>query len=59
MRGRVMKTGTSSDWVGLFKEWREEIGVNHEDIKNPDLVTVYDHIGADENSVGHYSGRSK
>ena len=28
MPGKVAKIGTFSDWVGLFDEWRKEIGVD-------------------------------
>ena len=30
MPGKVAKIGTFSDWVGLFDDWRKEIGVNHD-----------------------------
>ena len=26
--GKVAKIGTFSDWVGLFNDWRKDIGVN-------------------------------
>ena len=32
MPGKVLKIGTFSDWVGLFDEWRKEIGVNSDEI---------------------------
>ncbi len=32
MPGKVAKIGTFSDWVGLFDDWRKDIGVNHDDI---------------------------
>ena len=28
MPGKVAKIGTFSDWIGLFNDWRKEIGVN-------------------------------
>ena len=59
MPGKVMKIGTFSDWVGLFKEWREEIGVNHDDIKNFQFDTLYGSIETDEISFGYYKGRPK
>ena len=52
MPGKVMKIGTFSDWVGLFKEWREEIGVNHDDIKNFQFETLYGAIETEEISFG-------
>ena len=33
MPGKVVKIGSFSDWVGLFHEWRQEIGVNTDDIQ--------------------------
>ena len=59
MPGKVMKIGTFSDWVGLFKEWREEIGVNNDDIKNFKFDTLYGSIETEEISFGYYKGRSK
>src|SRR5947199_2713368 len=59
MPGKVMKIGTFSDWVGLFKEWREEIGVNHDDIKNFQFETLYGAIETEEISFGYYKGRPK
>ena len=35
------KIGTFSDWVGLFNEWREEIGVNHKDISDFKFETLF------------------
>jgi len=32
MPGKVAKIGTFSDWVGLFDDWRKEIGVNTDEI---------------------------
>jgi len=29
MPGKVAKIGTFSEWVGMFNDWRKEIGVNH------------------------------
>src|SRR5207248_6775182 len=59
MPGKVMKIGTFSDWVGLFKEWRAEIGVNHDDIKNFQFETLYGAIETEEISFGYYKGRPK
>ncbi len=59
MPGKVMKIGTFSDWEGLFKEWRQEIGVNHDDIRNFKFDTLYGAIETEEISFGHYKGRKK
>src|SRR5258707_10289954 len=59
MPGKVMKIGTFSDWEGLFKEWRQEIGVNHDDIRNFKFDTLYGAIETEEISFGHYKGRRK
>jgi benzoyl-CoA 2,3-dioxygenase component B len=54
-----MKIGTFSDWVGLFKAWREEIGVNGDDIRNFRFDTLFGAIETPEISFGYYKGRSK
>ena len=59
MPGKVMKIGSFSDWEGLFKGWREEIGVNHDDIRNFKFDTLYGAIETDEISFGYYKGRNK
>ncbi len=58
MPGKVMKIGSFSDWEGLFKEWREEIGVNHNDIRNFKFDTLYGAIETEEISFGYYKGRN-
>ena len=32
MPGKVFKIGTFSDWVGLFEDWRKDIGVNPKEV---------------------------
>src|SRR6185437_15911827 len=59
MPGKVMKIGSFSDWIGLFKEWREEIGVNHNDIRNFKFDTLYGAIETNEITFGYYKGRNK
>lgn len=59
MPGKVMKIGTFSDWIGLFKAWREEIGVNGDDIRNFRFDTLYGAIETPEISFGYYKGRPK
>ena len=59
MPGKVMKIGTFSDWIGLFNEWRAEIGVNHDNIRNFKFETLYGAIETGEISFGYYKGRPK
>src|SRR5260221_632951 len=59
MPGKMMKIGSFSDWEGLFKEWRAEIGVNHDDIRNFKFDTLYGAIETEEISFGYYKGRNK
>lgn len=59
MPGKVFKIGTFSDWVGLFDEWRKEIGVNQNEIDNFKFDTLFGAIDTNEIEFGHYKGRSK
>jgi benzoyl-CoA 2,3-dioxygenase component B len=59
MPGKVAKIGTFSDWVGLFQEWRREIGVDQEAVANFNFDTLYGAIETDEIQFGHYKGRPK
>jgi len=59
MPGKVFKIGTFSDWVGLFEEWRKEIGVNTDEIKGFKFDTLYGQIETNEIQFGAYKGRSK
>ncbi|MGH9521778.1 MAG: Phenylacetic acid catabolic protein [Terriglobales bacterium] len=59
MPGKIHKIGTFSDWVGLFDEWRENIGVNQDAIKNFKFDTLFGAIETDEIQFGHYKGRPK
>jgi len=34
MPGKVAKIGTFSDWIGMFNDWRKDIGVNTRDIED-------------------------
>ncbi len=38
MPGKVFKIGTFNDWVGLFEEWRREIGVDTNDVRKAHAV---------------------
>ena len=59
MPGKVPKIGTFSDWVGLFHEWRKEVGVDHGNIKAFGFDTLYGAIETEEIQFGHYKGRRK
>lgn len=59
MPGRVHKIGTFSDWVGLFEEWREEIGVNPREMREFKFDTLYGQVEEKEIQFGHYKGRPK
>jgi benzoyl-CoA 2,3-dioxygenase component B len=59
MPGKVFKIGTFSDWVGLFDEWRKEVGVDHDDIRAFKFDTLYGAIETHEIQFGHYKGRPK
>jgi benzoyl-CoA 2,3-dioxygenase component B len=53
------KIANFSDWVGLFNEWREEIGVNHKDISDFKFETLFGAIETNEIQFGYYKGRPK
>ena len=59
MPGKVHRIGTFSDWVGLFEEWRKEIGVNTEEMQAFKFETLYGAIETEEIQFGHYKGRPK
>src|SRR5438045_5433958 len=59
MPGKVTKIGTFSDWIGLFNDWRKEIGVNTADIEAFQFDTLYGVIETEDIEFGHYKGRSK
>jgi benzoyl-CoA 2,3-dioxygenase component B len=59
MPGKVAKIGTFSDWVGLFNEWRQDIGINQEEVAGFKFDTLYGAIETDEIQFGHYKGRKK
>ena len=59
MPGKVAKIGTFSDWVGLFDDWRKEIGVNHDEIASFKFDTLYGAIETEEIQFGSYKGRRK
>lgn len=53
------KVNTFSDWVGMFDEWRRDIGVDRDEIKEFKFDTLYGAIETDEIQFGHYKGRRK
>ncbi len=57
MPGKVAKIGTFSDWVGLFDEWRKEIGVNRDEIAEFKFDTLYGAIETEEIQFGISSKR--
>ncbi len=59
MPGKVMRIGTFSDWQGLFEEWREEIGVNRDEISRFKFDTLFGAVETDEIQFGHYKGKKK
>src|SRR5207237_432090 len=59
MPGKVAKIGTFSDWVGLFDEWRKEIGVNRDEIASFKFDTLYGAIETEEIQFGHFKCKRK
>jgi benzoyl-CoA 2,3-epoxidase subunit B len=59
MPGKVLRIGTFSDWVGLFDEWRKDIGINQGEVADFKFDTLYGAIETNEIQFGHYKGRSK
>jgi len=59
MPGKVAKIGNFSDWIGLFNEWRKEVGVDKEDVEAFHFDTLYGAIETGEIQFGSYKGRNK
>jgi len=59
MPGKVARIGTFSDWVGLFDDWRKEIGVNRDEIASFKFDTLYGAIETEEIQFGAFKGRRK
>jgi len=59
MPGKVARIGTFSDWVGLFDDWRKEIGVNRDEIASFKFDTLYGAIETEEIQFGAFKGRHK
>ncbi len=59
MPGKVMRIGTFSDWVGLFDEWRKDIGVERDEIAHFKFDTLFGAIETEEIQFGAYKGKRK
>jgi len=59
MPGKVARIGTFSEWIGLFEEWRKEIGVDRDAIAGFNFDTLFGAIETDEIQFGHYRGHHK
>ena len=59
MPGKVAKIGSFSEWVGIFNEWRKEVGVNKDDVEAFHFDTLYGAIETEEIQFGAYKGRNK
>src|SRR5271154_718133 len=59
MPGKVAKIGSFSEWVGIFNEWRKEVGVNKDDVEAFHFDTLYGSIETEEIQFGSYKGRNK
>jgi len=47
------------DWVGMFEDWRREIGVNRDEVVGFKFDTLFGAIETNEIQFGHYKGRPK
>ncbi len=59
MPGKVAKIGSFSDWVGLFDDWRKEIGVNQNDVSSFHFDTLYGAVETDDIQFGSFKGRHR
>ena len=59
MPGKVAKIGSFSEWVGIFNEWRKEVGVDKDDVEAFHFDTLYGAIETEEIQFGYYKGRNK
>ncbi len=57
--GSLLKIGTFGDWVGLFENWRREIGVERDEIAGFKFETLFGAIETGEIQFGYYKGRNK
>jgi len=56
---KVMRIGQFGDWVGLFDEWRKEVGVNRDEIAAFKFETIYGAIETEEIQFGHFKSNRK
>jgi benzoyl-CoA 2,3-epoxidase subunit B len=56
---KLARIGTFSDWIGLFEDWRKEIGVERDEISRFHFDTLFGAIETDEIQFGHYKGNKK
>ncbi len=59
MPGKVAKIGTFSDWIGLFQEWRQEIGINQGEVAAFHFDTLFGAVENEEIQFGHWKGNRK
>jgi benzoyl-CoA 2,3-dioxygenase component B len=59
MPGKVNRISTFGDWVGLFDDWRKDVGVNRDAIADFKFETLYGAIDTDEIQFGHYKSNRK
>lgn len=59
MSASTLKIGNFSEWVGLFNDWRKEIGVDHDEIRGFNFDTLFGAIETDDIQFGHWKGRKK
>ncbi len=59
MPGKMTRISTFGDWVGLFDEWRKEVGVNRDVIAGFHFDTLYGAIETEEIQFGHFKGNRK
>ncbi len=53
------KINTFADWKGMFDDWRREIGVDRDEIRDFQFDTLFGAVETDEIQFGHYRGRRK
>src|ERR1051326_5317129 len=53
------RINTFGDWVGMFEEWKKEIGVNVSETGGFKFETLFGPIETEEIQFGHYKGRRK
>jgi 1,2-phenylacetyl-CoA epoxidase catalytic subunit len=59
MPGKVPRIGAFGEWVGLFEDWRKEVGVNTGDTGPFRFEPLYGAIETTEIQFGHYKGQRK